>query len=121
MEKYSFYKLIVENWEKQEPNLPQECFIAINKIEEPLNKIHSYNLDGIFFFYLKEFYKNANVEYFWFMIKFIVLLRECINKLRENSVKKEENRPYSEIYNSEYVPDIFNDFILEFMEPYDYF
>ena len=56
------------------------------------------------------------------MIKFIVLLRECINKLRINLVKNEENKPYSEIYNSENVPDIFNDFILvEFMEPYDYF
>ena len=122
VEKYSFYKLIVENWEKQEPNLPQECFIAINKIEEPLNKIHSYNLDGIFFFYLKEFYKSANVEYFWFMIKFIVLFRECINKFRANLVKKEEsNKLYSEIYNSENVPEICNDFVLEFMEPYDYF
>ena len=122
VEKYPFYKLIIENWEKEEPNLAQECFIAINKIEEPLNKIHSYNLDGIFFFYLKEFYKNANVEYFWFMIKFIVLFRECINKFRANLVKKEEsNKLYSEIYNSENVPEICNDFVLEFMEPYDYF
>ena len=121
IENYSFYQLIIDNWEKEEPNLVQECFNAINKIDEPLNKIQSYNLDGILFFYLKEFYKNTNIEYFWFMIKFIVLLRECINKLRANLVKKEENKAYSEIYNSENVPDIFNDFILEFMEPYYYF
>ena len=122
VEKYSFYKLIVENWEKENPDIVQECFIAINKIEEPLNKIHSYNLDGIFFFYLKEFYKNVNAEYFWFMIKFIVLFRECINKLRANLVKKEKsNKLYSEIYNSENIPEICNDFVLEFMEPYDYF
>ena len=122
VEKYSFYKLIVENWEKEIPNLVQECFIATNKIEDPLTKIHSYNLDGIFYFYLKEFYKNVNVEYFWFMLKFIVLFRECINKLRANLVKKEEsNKLYSEIYNSENVPEICNDFVLEFMEPYDYF
>ena len=122
VEKYSFYQLIVENWEKEEPNLVQECFNAINKIEEPLNKIQSYNIDGIFFFYLKEYSKNANVEYFWFMIKFIVLFRECINKLRANLVKKDEqNKLYSEIYNSENIPEMFNDFVLEFMEPYDYF
>ena len=49
------------------------------------------------------------------MIKFIVLFRECINKLRANLVKKEEqtetNKLYSQIYNSEYVPEIFNDFL----------
>ena len=121
VEKYAFYQLIVDNWEKEKPDLVQECFNAINKIEEPLNKIQSYNLDGTFFIYLKEFYKNASVEYFWFMIKFIVLLRECINKSKANLVKKEENKSYSQIFNSENVPEIFNEFILEFMEPYDYF
>ena len=122
IENYSFYQLIVDNWEKEEPNLVQECFNAINRIDEPLNKIQSYNIDSIFFFYLKEHSKNVNLEYFWFMIKFIVLFRECINKLRDNLVKKEEqNKAYSEIYNCENVPEMFNDFVLEFMEPYDYF
>ena len=122
VENYSFYQLITDNWEKEEPNLVQECFIAINRIDEPLNKIQSYNIDSIFFFYLKEHSKNVNLEYFWFMIKFIVLFRECINKLRDNLVKKDEqNKAYSEIYNCENVPEMCNDFMLEFMEPYDYF
>ena len=122
VENYSFYQLIVDNWEKEIPNLVQECFIAISKIEDPLNKIQSYNLDGILFFYLKEFYKNTNLEYFWFMIKFIVLFRECINRLRADLVKKDQqNKLYSEIYNCENVPEVCNDFLLEFMEPYDYF
>ena len=122
VENYSFYQLIVENWEKDIPDLIQECFIAINKIEDPLNKIQSYNLDGILFTYLKEFYKNANLEYFWFMIKFIVLFRECVNRLRADLVKKDQqNKLYSEIYNCENAPEVCNDFLLEFMEPYDYF
>ena len=122
VENYSFYQLIVENWEKEIPDLIQECFIAINKIEDPLNKIQSYNLDGILFTYLKEFYKNANLEYFWFMIKFIVLFRECVNRLRADLVKKDQqNKLYSEIYNCENAPEVCNDFLLEFMEPYDYF
>ena len=50
IENYSFYQLIVENWEKDEPTLTQECFNAIDKIDEPSNKIKSYNLDGILFF-----------------------------------------------------------------------
>ena len=122
VENYSFYQLVVDNWDKEIPNFVQECFIAISKIEDPLNKIQSYNLDGILFFYLKEFYKNTNLEYFWFMIKFIVLFRECINRLRADLVKKDQqNKLYSEIYNCENVPEVGNDFILEFMEPYDYF
>ena len=122
VENYSFYQLIVENWEKEIPDLIQECFIAINKIEDPLNKIQSYNLDGILFTYLKEFYKNANLEYFWFMIKFIVLFRECVNRLRADLVKKDQqNKLYCEIYNCENAPEVCNDFLLEFMEPYDYF
>ena len=122
VENYSFYQLIVENWEKEIPDLIQECFIAINKIEDPLNKIQSYNLDVILFTYLKEFYKNANLEYFWFMIKFIVLFRECVNRLRADLVKKDQqNKLYSEIYNCENAPEVCNDFLLEFMEPYDYF
>ena len=122
VENYSFYQLIVENWEKEIPDLIHECFIAINKIEDPLNKIQSYNVDGILFTYLKEFYKNANLEYFWFMIKFIVLFRECVNRLRADLVKKDQqNKLYSEIYNCENAPEVCNDFLLEFMEPYDYF
>jgi hypothetical protein len=56
------------------------------------------------------------------MIKFIVLFRECINRLRADLVKKDQqNKLYSEIYNCENVPEVCNDFLLEFMEPYDYF
>ena len=59
------------------------------------------------------------------MIKFIVLFRECINKLRNNLVKNEDKTEkkqlYTQIYNAETVPEICNDFFVEFMEPYDFF
>ena len=44
VEKYTFYQLIVDNWEKEKPNLVEECFNAISKIEDPLNKIQSYEV-----------------------------------------------------------------------------
>lgn len=125
VEKYSFYEVFVENWEKENPFPEKECFSAIYKVGEPSNKVKSYNLDELFFLYLKEFSGKTNKDYFWFMIKFIVLFRECINSLRENLVKKEDqdekNKLYTQIYNAETVPEICNDFFVEFMEPYQFF
>ena len=125
VEEYSLYKLFIENWDK-ETDLPiKECISATSKQNEPSLKVNSYNLDELFFLYLKEFAGKTNKEYFWFMIKFIVLFRECINTLRENSVKKEDqtenNKLYTQIYNAETVPEICNDFFVEFMEPYQLF
>jgi len=125
VEQYSFYELFAENWDKENPFTNQECFSAITKIGEPSIKVQTYNLDELFFLYLKEFSKKTNKDYCWFMIKFIVLFRECINTLRKNLVKNEDkdekNQLYTQIYNAETVPEICNDFFVEFMEPFDFF
>ena len=125
VEEYSFYKLFVENWDKENDLPIKECFSAVSKQNEPSLKVNSYNLDELFFLYLKEFAGKTNKDYFWFMMKFIVLFRECINTLRENNVKKEDqsenNKLYTQIYNAETVPEICNDFFVEFMEPYKFF
>jgi len=81
------------------------------------------NLDDIFFSYLKEFYSKTNQEYFHFMFKFIIMFRQCINKLKNYNTF---NLPdpinyYSQHQNAEIVPDLCNDFVTEFMEPKDYF
>ena len=125
VEEYSFYKLFVENWDKENDLPIKECFSAVSKQNEPSLKVNSYNLDELFFLYLKEFAGKTNKDYFWFMMKFIVLFRECINTLRENNIKKEDqsenNKLYTQIYNAETVPEICNDFFVEFMEPYKFF
>ena len=125
VEESSFYKLFIENWDKENDLPIKECFSAMSKQNEPSLKVNSYNLDELFFLYLKEFAGKTNKDYFWFMIKFIILFRECINKLRENNVKKEDqsenNKLYTQIYNAETVPEICNDFFVEFMEPYQFF
>ena len=75
--------------------------------------------------YLKEFAGKTNKDYFWFMIKFAVLFRECIKKKKKNFVKNEKNEEknkfYTQVYNAETVPEICNDFFVEFMEPHDFF
>ena len=59
------------------------------------------------------------------MINFIVLFREYINILRNNLIKQEhqedKKQVYSQIYNAETLPEICNDFFVEFMEHYSYF
>ena len=130
IEKYDFYNLIVNNWNKDETELNQECFIpnTLNmnlpmkeNIDIINDKIQSYNLDGIFFLYLKEFYKYVNEKYFWFMLKFIILFRECLNLSKKNIIKSGENKVYTQLYNAEIIPEMFNEFILDFLEPYDCF
>ena len=125
VEKYSFYDLVIKNWEKENPEIQQESFSATTKNDVASIKVNNPNLDGLLFLYLKETAKNTNTTYFWFIVKFIVLFREAVNKLRGNMVKKEDktekNIVYSQIYNAETVPEICNDFFVEFMDKYRFF
>ena len=130
VEKYDFYNLIIDNWEKDEPEFEQECFSSIplnmnvpikENIENINIKAKSYNLDSIFFFYLKEFYKYVNKIYFWFILKFVILFREFLNQSKKNLIKNGESKVYTQLYNAEIIPEMCNDFLLDFMESYGYF
>ena len=127
VENYPFYKLIIENWEKEIPNIEQECFYDDNQKNNngELKKIKSPCIDGLFYLYLREFSKKTNKDYFWFIIKFVVLFRECINQKKEKFVKEEmmteKKRNYSQIYNAEAIPEMCNDFYIEFMEPNEFY
>ena len=91
VENYPFYKLIIENWEKETPNIEQECFYddSHKSNDGKLKKIKSPCIDGLFYLYLREFSKKTNKDYFWFIIKFVVLFRECINQKKKDFVKEE--------------------------------
>jgi hypothetical protein len=80
--------------------------------------------DEIFYVYLKEVASKTNREYFHFIFKFVVLFRECINKLKRSEKSEENLTPaleYSQTANAETVPDTCNEFITEFMDPNDYY
>lgn len=123
IENYAFYKLIINNWEKDDPDLEKECLREINNINTS-NTIKTINLDGLFFKYLKEVSKKSNYNYFSFIIKFIVILREYINELKKNfvseDIKDDQKAYYSQIYNAEAVPLICNDFYI-YISKYNYF
>ena len=127
VENYPFYQLIINNWEKDNPEFVNECLSDNNKVENGniTNKINSPPLDIIFFMYLKEFASKTNKNYFWFINKFIVLFRECINSLKKEIVKEEykngKEKEYSQLFSAEGIPESCNDFFLEFMQPKNYF
>ena len=130
LKKYPFYQLIVKNWEKNNPNIEQESYYDDNNQKEIdisgyLKKIKSPCIDGLFYIYLREFSRKTNKDYFWFIIKFVVLFREFINQKKKEYIKKEvitENKKeFSQIYNAEGIPEMCNDFYIEFMEPHEFF
>ena len=127
VEDYYFYDLIIKNWEKEKPDIEQECYYDDNQKDEniPLKKINSPCVDGLFYLYLREFSKKTNKDYFWFLIKFIVLFREFVNQNKKDFVRKDvltaNKKEFSQIFNAETIPDTCNDFYIEFMEPHHFF
>ena len=77
------------------------------------------NCDEVFFEYLKVLCSKCNQKYFIFAFKFVTLFRECLNKFKLN--EKDKTKEYTQLYNSDQVPDLCNEFINEFMESADYF
>jgi len=124
---YQFYNLIINNWEKEKPEIEEESYFDDNQknSNEPLKKVNSPSIDGLFYLYLREFSKKTNKNYFWFLLKFVVLFREFINQKKNEYIRKEaeteDKKEYTQLYNAENIPDICNDFYIEFMEPKNFF
>lgn len=127
IDNYPFYKLIINNWDKTQYDFPSECFSenVRNENSNNLNKTNSPPLEQIFFLYLKELSTKTNKEYFWFVNKFIVLLREFINSFKKEQVreelKTENEKEYSQLFSADGIPESCNDFFLEFMQPNQYY
>lgn len=129
IDNYAFYKLIIKYWESSEedPFPPEEkfCLTYPEKKGDISPKSNSFNIDQLFFNYLREFSNKVNDDYLWFMFKFIVLFRECINLKKKDLIKPEDKtddrKEYTQIYNAEKVPETCNYFFLEFLQHYDYF
>jgi len=129
VEDYPFYKLLINNWEKETPDLGKESYTYIIKGDNinvnSIELIQSPPLDDLFFLYLKNFSKKMSSDYFWFVNKYFVLLREFINQTKKDKVKEEykteEKKEYTQIFGAELIPECCNDFFLDFMEPKNFF
>jgi hypothetical protein len=87
-----------------------------NKILEATSAKLVTTADEIFAKYIVNIFPQANKEYFLFVIKFIVLFRECLN-ISKSDISNE----FTVTGNAENVPDTCNEFITEFMENNEFF
>lgn len=123
IEKYPFYQIVVNNWEKNRNDYDYDkfCYNSIINSKNEDEKINTPPLDGIFFLYLKDISTKTNNKYFGFILKFLVTFREVINEKRKCLIKKkhqnEKRIEYTQIYNAETTPDICNDYFVDFLEP----
>ena len=95
-------------------SLIENHFYSNNSIETP-------NCDDMLLTFIRDVSKKTNKPYFQFIFKFILLFREFYNQAKRKSESKDEEYEYTQFNNAENLPDFCNDFIVEYMEPYDYF
>lgn len=69
--------------------------------------------DNVFYFYLYKVSKLVNERYFIVVLKFVTLFREFVNLIYKKKVP--ENILYTEKHNPEDVPDISNEFMIDFL------
>ena len=67
--------------------------------------------------YLNVYFKETNENYFKFMIKFLILFRECVNQIEKNEINNKEFTTYS---NAENFPEKCNFFFTDFLENKNY-
>jgi hypothetical protein len=115
--KNAFYHLFVNYRNKIFSNISN--FTEHNlyeKVFESNNEKLATTADEIFAKYIVTVFPQTNKEYFLFVVKFVVLFRECINISKSDMVGE-----YTVTGTAETVPDMCNEFITEFMESNEFF
>lgn len=128
-ESHPFYSNQLANWDKsslETANAPNTLAVNTETNEAGVenNLVNGkprqdISCDEILGNYLKEVSTKTNKDYFHFLFKFLILFRECINKLKKNEANPEEQ--FTTTNNAETVPDTCNEFIVDFMDPNDYY
>ncbi len=127
VEDYPLYKLVIENWDLDKPKIKQESYLDDNnKIQiDALNKVSSPCIDDLFYLYLKECSIQTNKDYFFFMIKFVILFRENINEQKKgkvtNNIITENSKEFTQLFNGSQIPELCNDFFVEYLDSHNYF
>lgn len=125
IEKNTFYKLVIDNLEKETPNLENKSYFSMINCPKADSIVNKPSIDEVFFIYIKYLYNKVNKDYICLVLKYIIIFREYINKEKNDCINKEfitENKKeYTQIYDAEIIPDLFNDFLMDFMETHNYF
>ena len=132
-DEYNFFKVTNDAFTLYNNNLKESLTNACTIEGIVLNNavVNNYNCtldenskcDDIFAFYLFKVGKNANINFFTIVLKFVILFRECLNYVYKDIVKNKFTQSernfipeYSEDFPAEDVPDISNEFILDFLQ-----
>ena len=79
------------------------------------------NCDEIFYEYLKECRDKTNKKYFSFLLKFIIIFRECYYINQTVHLNEDEKKNIIEHFSIEDLPYFCNDFFSEFLLKNNYF
>ena len=125
IEKNTFYNLFKENWEKKETNLENKSYSSMMNCSPDLLIVNKPPIDCIFFQYIKYISNIIEKDYVVFIIKFIIIFRQYLNKEKQGLINSEhineKKKEYTQIYDASVIPDFFNDFLMDFMENRNYF
>ena len=129
IEKNTFYNLFKENWEKDNKtisnNLEKESYSSMLNCTPAINFVNKPPIDCIFFQYIKYISNIIEKDYVVFIIKFIIIFRQYLNKEKQGLINSEhineKKKEYTQIYDASVIPDFFNDFLMDFMENRNYF
>ena len=129
IEKNKFYQLFKENWEKDENsisnNLEKQSYSSMINCTPAIAIVNKPPIDCIFFQYIKYISNIIEKDYVVFILKFIIIFRQYINKEKKSSINSEyiseKKTEYTQIYDASIIPDFFNDFLMDFMENKNYF
>ena len=91
--------------------------------DEPISNEEKNNkkCDDIFYEYLKECKDKTNKKYFSFLLKFIIIFRECYYINETKQLNEGEKRNIIDHLSVEDLPNFCNDFFSEFLFKYNYF
>lgn len=81
----------------------------------------SFSCDRVFYQYLWEVKEKTNERYFTLLLKFIILFRECFNKVKQEGAKDSKENFDSAHLTPESLPEMCNDFYTDFMDKNDFF
>ena len=129
IEKNTFYNLFKENWERDNKtisnNLEKESYSSMLNCSPAINIVNKPPIDCIFFQYIKYISNIIEKDYVVFIIKFIIIFRQYLNKEKQGLINSEhineKKKEYTQIYDASVIPDFFNDFLMDFMENRNYF
>ena len=106
------------------PQNYSENFILDNLVKDtklPQKQKSETSCDEAFYEYLSTFKSKTNDKYFSFLLKFILLFKECYDVHKNKNATEENKQQYTSKISPEELPDLCNEFYGEFLDQNNFF